>query len=105
MTFYINMINLEKDRNRNHYEVVELLSCFIDNICEVLDECSLYKEAILLYLFVDNFEKALQMMDKGFGMGIVDFEFVEELIQKVVELISEEKQQRTFSQRNYEHLA
>jgi hypothetical protein len=33
-------------------------------------------------------------------MGIVDGEFVEELIQKVVELILEEKQERTFSQRN-----
>ncbi len=53
-----------------------------------------------MYLFVDNFEKALQMMEKGFGMGIVDLEFVEELIDKVVELISEEKQEKTFSQRN-----
>ena len=54
----------------------------------------------MLYLFINNFEKALQVMEKGFDRGTIDADFVEELIKKVDELISKEKQKRTLSQRN-----
>jgi hypothetical protein len=51
-------------------------------------------------LFVNNFEMAIQVMEKGFDWCTIDADFVEELIKKVDELISKEKQKRTLSQRN-----
>jgi hypothetical protein len=39
-------------------------------------------------------------MEKGFDRSMIDADFVEELITKVDEVISKEKQKRTLSQRN-----
>lgn len=53
-------------------------------------------------MLVNNFEKAIQVMEKGFDRGKIDADFVEELIKKVDELISEEKLKRTLTLKNKE---
>lgn len=68
-SYYLKFIYYSLVLESEKEKLMEILKGFVDNLCIILDQYSLFEEEILLMLFVHRYNKICKVFERGIRTG------------------------------------